>query len=105
MLHDAASAMQNLLVAALGLAPRRIEYYSYGSAVVELTRLATLRPDLASLSTAQALYELPTAGTCRNADGSRSACLTRSARTWSTRSARGYGRHRHKKRPRIRRSA
>ena len=68
--------MQNLLFAALALAPRRIEYYSYGSAVVELTRLATLRPDLASLSTAQALYELPTAGTCRNADGSRSACLT-----------------------------
>ena len=55
-------------------APHRV--LPYGSAVVELTRLATLRPDLASLSTAQALYELPTAGTCRNADGSRSACLT-----------------------------
>ena len=67
---------QVFAVAAVALAPRRIEYYSYGSAVVELTRLATLRPDLASLSTAQALYELPTAGTCRNADGSRSACLT-----------------------------
>ena len=67
---------QFFAVAAVALAPRRIEYYSYGSAVVELTRLATLRPDLASLSTAQALYELPTAGTCRNADGSRSACLT-----------------------------
>ena len=47
--------MQVFAVAAVALAPRRIEYYSYGSAVVELTRLATLRPDLASLSTAQAL--------------------------------------------------
>lgn len=37
--------------------------------------LATQRPDLASLSTTQALYGLPTAGTCTNVDGSRSACL------------------------------
>ena len=30
--------------------------------------------DLASLSTTQTLFGLPTAGDCRNADGSRSAC-------------------------------
>jgi hypothetical protein len=47
---------------------------TYASGAAEMLRLATTRPDLASLSTAQALYGLPTAGTCRNADGSSSAC-------------------------------
>ena len=47
---------------------------SYASCVSEMLRLATSRPDLASLSTTQALYGLPTAGTCRGADGTQSAC-------------------------------
>ena len=47
---------------------------TYASGAAEMLRLATTRPDIASLSTAQALYGLPTAGTCRNADGSSSAC-------------------------------
>ena len=47
---------------------------SYASGVAEMLKLARLRPDLASLSTTQALYNLPTVGTCSNADGSRSAC-------------------------------
>ena len=47
----------------------------YASCAASLLSLATERPDLASLSTTQALYGLPSAGSCRNADGSLSACL------------------------------
>ena len=53
---------------------RAFSYYSYGAAAAELLRLATARPDLASLSTTQALYGLGTVGTCKNADGTSSAC-------------------------------
>jgi hypothetical protein len=48
---------------------------SYASGAAELLRLATQRPDLASLSTAQSLYKLPTAGTCREASGKTAPCL------------------------------
>jgi predicted deacylase len=51
-------------------------YYSYGDAAKLLLDLASQRPDLASLSTTQALYGLRSAGTCASADGTRSACLT-----------------------------
>ena len=46
----------------------------YGSAAADLLRLATQRPDLASLSTTQALFGLPTAGQCRDASNKMSAC-------------------------------
>ena len=55
--------------------PRQYADYGYGKIAQQLLELATKRPDLASLSTTQALYGLPTAGTCTNADGTRSACL------------------------------
>ena len=42
---------------------------TYSSGVAELLRLSALRPDLASLSTTQALYGLPTAGNCHDEKG------------------------------------
>tara|TARA_B100000524_G_scaffold56604_3_gene26337 strand:- start:1034 stop:2263 length:1230 start_codon:yes stop_codon:yes gene_type:complete len=50
-------------------------YMSYGEAVKLMQELSASRPDLASLSTAQKRYGLPTAGTCTDVDGSRSPCL------------------------------
>ena len=47
---------------------------SYASCSSELLRLARERPDLASLSTTQALYGLPTAGECGDASGNRAPC-------------------------------
>ena len=55
--------------------PRLFSDYGYASIAQQLLDLATKRPDLASLSTTQALYGLPTAGRCTNADRSQSACL------------------------------
>tara|TARA_B110001452_G_scaffold179887_1_gene151019 strand:+ start:394 stop:1845 length:1452 start_codon:yes stop_codon:yes gene_type:complete len=56
-------------------AGRAFTYFSYSQGVAEMLRLASTRPDLASVSTAQMLFGLPTAGQCTNADGSKSACL------------------------------
>ena len=47
---------------------------TYASCQAELQRLAAKRPDLATLSTTQALYGLPTAGECREASGRRAPC-------------------------------
>ena len=57
-------------------APSAITYrdITYASCAADILQLATARPDLASLSTTQALYGLRTVGTCRNADGSRTTC-------------------------------
>ena len=48
---------------------------TYSSGVAELLRLSALRPDLASLSTTQALYGLPTAGNCHDEKGTLAPCL------------------------------
>ena len=40
---------------------RVFTYFTYGEGVQQMLRLATIRPDLASVSTAQALFGLPTA--------------------------------------------
>ena len=49
---------------------------SYASCSSELQRLATSRPDLASLNTAQALYNLPHAGNCRLGGSRVEPCKT-----------------------------